>query len=75
VVGVRIPSLTIAYFVYSSQRTGNGGHAGLISLRYRKQNGQTILKTCGGTGGQSAKNGEGGKGNRLNQSQTNDIKD
>ena len=33
-----------------------------MTLRYRKQMGQTTLKTCGGTGAQPAQNGKGGKG-------------
>ena len=41
---------------------GNGGNAGGMTLRYRKQMGQTTLKTCGGTGAQPAQNGKGGKG-------------
>ena len=45
--------------------TGKGGRAGHVSLSYRKQNGQTTLKSCGGTGAQPAKNGKGGKGEKC----------
>ena len=44
---------------------GKGGRAGHITLSYRKQNGQTTLKSCGGTGAQPAKNGKGGKGEKC----------
>ncbi|CAH3046998.1 unnamed protein product, partial [Porites lobata] len=38
-----------------------------MTLRYRKQMGQTTLKTCGGTGAQPAQNGKGGKGGEGGQ--------
>ena len=36
-----------------------------MTLRYKKQMGQTTLKTCGGTGAQPAQNGKGGKGKDI----------
>ena len=44
---------------------GKGGRAGHVTLSHRKQNGQTTLKSCGGTGAQPAKNGKGGKGEKC----------
>lgn len=41
---------------------GKGGNAGRVKINYRKLNGSMTLSTCGGTGADAAKNGQGGRG-------------
>lgn len=42
--------------------SGKGGNAGRVKINYKKLNGSMILRTCGGTGADPAKNGVGGNG-------------